>query len=94
MSKSNIIFVFFTVILFTCSTAYFSVECEKLEEKMQEQTKIKDIQIMELEALNDNYGRIHSWIPLLNQLLTPLAKIELDALAEKLYQERNTKNDN
>jgi len=88
MSKPNIIFVIFMMLLFACSTAYFSVECEKLEDKMLMQIELKDAQIMELETKNADYGRIHKWIPILEQLLTPLARYELDVVAEKLAQEK------
>lgn len=94
MSKPNIIFVIFMMLLFACSTAYFSMECEKLEDKIQVQIKEKDAQIMELQTKNADYSRIHKWIPILEQLLTPLARYELDALAEKLVQEKGKNHGN
>ena len=84
----EIIFMFFMIILFMGSTAYFSMECEKLEQKILIEIEIKDAKIMELETKNADYSRIHKWIPILEQLLTPLARHELDALAEKLIQEK------
>ena len=84
----EIIFMFFMTVLFMFSTAYFSMECEKLEEKIQIQIEEKDNQIMELQTKNADYSRIHKWIPVLEQLLTPLARHELDVLAEKLVQEK------
>ena len=84
----EIIFMFFLIILFLGSTAYFSMECDKLEEKIQVQIELKDAQIMELQTKNADYSRIHKWIPILEQLLTPLARHELDAVAEKLIQEK------
>ena len=86
--NQEIIFMFFMTVLFMFSTAYFSMECEKLEEKIQIQIELKDAQIMELQTKNADYSRIHKWIPILEQLLTPLARHELDALAEKLIQEK------
>lgn len=88
MSKLNIIFITFLMILFAGSTAYFSMECEKLEEKIIIEIEEKDSKIMELETKNADYSRIHKWIPILEQLLTPMARHELDALAEKLVQEK------
>ena len=84
MSKPNIIFMFFMMLLFVCSTAYFSLENDKLIEQIE----IKDAQIMSLQTKNADYSRIHKWIPILEQLLTPLARHELDVLAEKLVQEK------
>jgi len=88
MSKLNTIFIAFLILLFASSTAYFSMECEKLEEKIQIQIELKDAQIMELQTKNADYSRIHKWIPILEQLLTPLARLELDAMAERLVQEK------
>ena len=88
MTKPNIIFVIVMLILFVSSTAYFSMECDKLEEKMLIQIELKNAKIMELETKNADYSRIHKWIPVLEQLLTPLARHELDALVEKLTQEK------
>jgi len=88
MSKLNIIFITFLMILFAGSTAYFSMECEKLEEKIIIEIEEKDSKIMELETKNADYSRIHKWIPVLEQLLTPLARHELDVLTEKLIQEK------
>jgi len=88
MSKPNIIFVIFIPLLFTISTAYFSMECEKLEQKMIIEIELKDAQIMELQTRIADYSRIHKWIPVLEQLLTPLARHELDVVAEKLIQEK------
>jgi len=84
----EIIFMFFMTVLFMLSTAYFSMECEKLEEKIIIEIEEKDNKIMELQTKNADYSRIHKWIPILEQLLTPLARHELDALAEKLIQEK------
>ena len=88
MSKPNIVFVIFMMLFFAISTAYFSVECEKLEDKMLTQIELKDAQIMELETRIADYSRIHKWIPVLEQLLTPIARHELDVVAEKLAQEK------
>ena len=86
--NQEIIFMFFMIVLFACSTAYFSMECEKLEKKIIIEIEEKDNKIMELQTKNADYSRIHKWIPILEQLLTPLAKHELDVLAEKLIQEK------
>ena len=87
----EIIFMFFLIILFLGSTAYFSMECDKLEEKMLIQIELKNAKIIELETKNADYNRIHKWIPVLEQLLTPLARHELDVLAERLIQEKSDK---
>jgi len=91
MTKPNIVFVIVMLILFASSTAYFSMECEKLEKEMLTQIELKDAKIMELETKNADYSRIHKWIPVLEQLLTPLARHELDVLAEKLVQKKTNK---
>jgi len=91
MSKTNTYFIILAMFFLGCLTAYFSMECEKLEEKMLIQIELKDAQIMELETKNADYSRIHKWIPILEQLLTPMARHELDVVAEKLIQEKEKK---
>ena len=91
MSKLNQYFITAIIIIFMLSTAYFSMTCEKLEDKIEIQIAEKNAEIMDLQTKNADYSRIHKWIPILEQLLTPLAKLELDAMAERLIQEKARK---
>ena len=84
MSKLNFMFIFLLILFLLCSSAYFSLDNEKL----LEQIEIRDAEIIDLQTQNADYSRIHKWIPILEQLLTPLARLELDAIAEKLVQEK------
>jgi len=86
MSNSNIMLLLFLVVALAVSTAFFSMKAEKLKEQLE----VKDSKILELHTKNADYNRVHKWIPILNQLLTPLARAELNALSEKLDQQNNS----
>lgn len=79
----TIMYVVFVMFLFVLMW-YFSYS----NRKITEQIELKNAKIMELQTKNADYSRIHRWIPILEQLLTPMAKAELNALAEKLIQEK------
>ena len=84
MSKLNFIFIFCLILFLLGSSAYLSLDNDKL----LAQIEIRDAEIMNLQTKNADYSRIHKWIPILEQLLTPLARHELDAIAERLIQEK------
>ena len=85
--------IFYTSLVFcigcSCLAAYGTLQFCNRNIRF-EAIDILKIQIIELELKVEEYERINQSLPVLRQLLTPLVWAELEALAERTKQQKNT----